>query len=240
MIITIEKTFTGKLSRSLINNIAEVYITHLPNTSLERVAEEADNINQYAGKNIAVPHCAVRNIGTTAELTNFITQCQKKHLNKILIIGGANQNGKAFQSVDELLIYKNNVYNSLPNFKFECGIYPQKESFIQIHEKLHSTKFVGGITQLCMDTNLLHRVGNKFGKSVKIGIPSMCSMSGLWRYLKLCGNKSPQYMLDNWKGLFYLKDGEFNVTKFISQVNHSHYHIYNFGKLEKTVDTLMA
>lgn len=235
MKITIEKTFTGKVSRNVVNNVDGVYITHLPNThSLNKVVEEADDINQYAGKNIAVPHCAARNIHTASEFINFIAKCQEKNISKILVVGGSIQKGNVFQSVDDLLLYN----NTFSGFELECGVYPQKESFTQMHEKLKSTKFVGGITQLCMDTRLLNKIGIKFNENVKIGIPSMCSIKGLWHYLKLCGNKSPKYMLENWKGCFYLKADGFDVKKFVSKVNHTHFHIYNFGKLEKTVETL--
>ena len=243
MKITIEKTLNGKLSQFIVDSVDGVYVTHLPGTSLETVAEEADRINQQAGKNLAVPHCAVRNIETRREFTDFISKCRKANLHKILVIGGSEQAGKVFQNDEQLLFYKDlyTMYKTFPNLEFECGLYPQTQTLQFMKNKVYSeSRFCGGITQLCMDVRLLKSVGEYIGDSVKIGIPSICSASGLFRYLKLCGNKSFKYILTNWRGIFYLKNGKFDVKRFTSLIQHDRYHVYNFGKLEKTIETLLS
>lgn len=243
MKITIEKTLKGRLSQFIIDNVDGVYVTHLPDTSLVNVAEEADRINQQAGKNIAIPHCAVRNIETLSEFSNFIIKCRESNLNRILVIGGSKKTGKVFQNDEQLLFYKNlyKMYKALPNLEFECGLYPQTQTLQFMKNKLHDeSRFCTGITQLCMNTRLLQSIGDCLGDSVKIGIPSMCSPSGLWRYLRLCGNQSFKYMLDNWKGVFYVKRSGFDVKRFVSEIQHNRYHIYNFGRMEKTIETLLS
>ena len=243
MKLTIEKTLKGRLSQFIVDNVDGVYVTHLPGTSLETVAEEADRINQQAGKNLAVPHCAVRNIKSLSEFSNFIIKCREANLNKILVIGGSEQIGKVFQNDEQLLFYKNlyKMYKALPNLEFECGLYPQTQTLQFMKNKVHDeSRFRGGITQLCMNVNLLKSIGEYVGDPVKIGIPSMCSANGLLRYMKICGNKSFKYILNNWKGIFYLKEGKFDVKRFTSLIQHDRYHVYNFGKLEKTVETLLS
>lgn len=243
MKLTIEKTLKGRLSQFIVDNVDGVYVTHLPGTSLVAVAEEANRINQQAGKNIAVPHCAARNIESFSEFASFISKCREYNLDKILVIGGACKKGKVFEKDVHLLFYKKlyNTYKALPNLDFECALYPQTQSLQAMKDKLHDESvFCGGITQLCMNTQQLKTIGDCLGDSVRIGIPSMCSSSGLWRYMKLCGNKSFKYMLNNWRGVYFVSSNGFDVKRFTSLIQHDRYHIYNFGKLETTIETLLS
>ena len=62
---------------------------------------------------------------------------------------------------------------------------------------------------------------------------------GIYKYLKLCGNESYKYIFKNWKALNYLSSDGIMVEKFIKKLKFTNYHIYNFGKLEKTIRKLL-
>jgi len=88
-----------------------------------------------------------------------------------------------------------------------------------------------------MDPNTINNL--PFLDTIRIGIPSMCSVQGIYKYLKLCGNESYKYIFKNWKALNYLSSDGFMVEEFIKKLKFTNYHIYNFGKLEKTIRKLL-
>lgn len=238
MKLTIEKSLKGKLSKFSIDSVDGIYLTHLPGNSLESVANAADQMNQRIGKPLAVPHCAARNIQSPDELQRFVEMCLQYKLHKILLIGGSVPSGPVFDSVDDIL-----ALNFIPpEIKHEVGVYPQSkhENFSTVANKLSHPTCRGGITQLCMDTSMLSMLAVTYREEIRVGIPSMCSTKGLWRYMKICGNRSVRYMLDNWRGVFYLKSGGFDVKKFTKQTGHDSFHVYDFGRMEKTIETLMS
>ena len=89
---------------------------------------------------------------------------------------------------------------------------------------------------MCMDPNSINNL--PLLESIHIGVPSMCSVNGIYKYLKLCGNNSYKYIFKNWRALNYLSSDGLRVDKFVKSIKFSKYHIYNFGKLEKTIDIL--
>tara|TARA_B110000240_G_scaffold18631_1_gene19006 strand:- start:2870 stop:3145 length:276 start_codon:yes stop_codon:yes gene_type:complete len=76
--------------------------------------------------------------------------------------------------------------------------------------------------------------------TIRIGVPSMCSVRGIYKYLRLCGNQSYKYIFKNWMALNYLGSDGIKVDKFIGKLKFSNYHIYNFGKLDETIDKLLS
>ena len=88
-----------------------------------------------------------------------------------------------------------------------------------------------------MDENAINRL--PLLDTISIGVPSMCSVKGIYKYLKLCGNDSYKYIFKNYKVLNYLDHNGIRVDKFIQKLKFSNYHIYNFGKLDKTINKLL-
>ena len=159
--------------------------------------------------------------------------CNKsKEINKALVIGGSiprNENN-IFQSDREIatILKKSGI-------TVDCGIYPQNETEIEILEKLKI--FENAITQMCMDTKAINNL--PLLSNIRIGIPSMCSVKGIYKYLKLCGNDSYKYIFKNWKAINYMSNDGIKVDNFIQELKFSNYHIYNFGNLDKTIHNLL-
>ena len=215
-----------------MDNVSAVNVTHLPINDLKLVAQACDELNQQAGCNKAVPHVAARNIKNKKELDDFIKFCQLKEINKALVIGGSipRKETNVFQSdIAVANILKN------ADIEVDCGIYPQNETEIEIKTKLDI--FDNAITQLCMDPNAINNL--PLLDNIRIGVPSMCSLKGTYKYLKLCGNDSYKYIFKNWKALNYLSSDGIRVDKFIKKLKFSNYHIYNFGRLDKTIAKLL-
>ena len=232
MNLTTEKTPQQKLSNFCIDNVSAVNITHLLVNDLIEVGYACDEINQQAGCNKAIPHVAARNIKNEHELEDFIKFCISKKIDKALVIGGSmpRKASNVFQNdVDVATVLKN------ANITIDCGIYPQNETELEIKTKLDI--YNNAITQLCMDPLAINNL--PFLDTIRIGIPSMCSVNGIYKYLKLCGNQSYKYIFKNWKALNYIGSDGIMVDKFIKNLKFSNYHIYNFGKLEKTICRLL-
>ena len=90
---------------------------------------------------------------------------------------------------------------------------------------------------MCMDPKAINNL--PLLSNIRIGIPSMCSVKGIYKYLKLCGNDSFKYIFKNWKAINYLGSDGIKVDKFIQELKFSNYHIYNFGNLDKTIRKLV-
>ena len=232
MNLSTEKTPQQKMSNFCIENVSAVNVTHLPIHNLKTVVEARDKLNQQAGCNKAVPHVAARNIKDNQELDDFVNFCKSKEINKVLVIGGSIPRKKTqlFQNNLEVA----NILKSA-NIIVDCGIYPQNETELEIKAKL--SIFNNAVTQLCMDPKSINKL--PLLDTIRIGVPSMCSMKGIYKYLKLCGNDSYKYIFKNWKALNYLGSDGIKVDKFVQKLKFNNYHIYNFGKLDKTINKLL-
>ena len=231
MNLSTEKTPQQKLSNFSVENVTAINITHLLINDLKEVGEASDELNQQAGCNKAIPHVAARNIKNEIELENFINFCISKKIDKALVIGGSvprNENNIFKNDVDVASILKS------ANITVDCGIYPQNETDLEIETKLEI--FNNAITQLCMNPEAINNL--PFLNTIRIGLPSMCSVKGIFKYLKLCGNKSYKYIFKNWKVLNYLSHDGIKVDEFVEKLKFNNYHIYNFGKLDETIRRL--
>ena len=231
MNISTEKTPQQKLSNFTIQHVSAVNVTHLLIHDLKDVAQASDELNQQAGCDKAIPHVAARNIKHEHELENFIKFCTLKGINKALVIGGSipRHPSNIFQNdIDVATILKK------ASIKVDCGIYPQNETELEIKTKLEV--FDNAITQLCMDPGSINHL--PFLNTIRIGLPSMCSVKGIFKYLKLCGNESYKYIFKNWKVLNYLSHDGIKVDEFVEKLKFNNYHIYNFGKLDETIRRL--
>ena len=232
MNLSTEKTPQQKLSKFSVDNVSAINITHLLVNDLKEVAQASDQLNQQAGCNKAIPHVAARNIRNEYELEDFVKFCISKKINKALVIGGSvpRNTANVFQNVDDVAAILKSA-----NIKVDCGIYPQNETELQIKAKLK--KFDNAISQLCMDPDAINNLPSI--DTIRVGVPSMCSVNGIYKYLKLCGNESYKYIFKNWKAIYYLSNDGIMVDKFIKKLKFTNFHIYNFGKLEKTICKLL-
>ena len=225
--VSIEKTPEQKLSQYAIDTATTISITHLPKTDFNQVINAAIEINDLTGKEKAMPHIAARNLYTETELHASLDRAKKAGIDKVLIIGGSEKRGRAFQGVNE-------VYSAITRygFKMYCGVYPQKEAF---NQRLFSTKyamFSKGISQLCLNSKLL----NKWENKTIAGVPTNCSIEGLLKYMRICGlTESFKHIMGNLVGIQYINKNGFNTSKFVSHLNHEQIHLYNFGKLDQTL-----
>jgi len=230
MKISVEKTPNQKMSQYAINTATTVSITHLPKVYFTEVVNAAIDINELAGKLKAMPHIAARNLYTETELHTSLDRAKKAGIDKVLIIGGSEKRGRAFQGVNE-------VYSAITRYNFEmyCGVYPQKEAF---NQRLFSTKyamFSKGITQLCLNSKLL----NKWENKTIAGVPTNCSIEGLLKYMRICGlTESFKHIVGNLVGIQYINKNGFNTSKFVSHLNHEQIHLYNVGRLDQNMRSL--
>ena len=232
MNLSTEKTPKKKISKFSLDNVTNVNITHLPIHDLKTVALACDELNQQAGCNKAVRHVAARNIKNKQELEDFVEFCKSKGIDKALVIGGSIPRSKtnAFQNDIEVATILKSA-----NITTDCGIYPQNETELEIKIKLDI--FNNAITQLCMNPDTINNL--PLLDTIRIGVPSMCSVQGIYKYLRLCGNQSYKYIFKNWMALNYLGSDGIKVDKFIAKLKFSNYHIYNFGKLDETINKLL-
>jgi 5,10-methylenetetrahydrofolate reductase len=223
MKISIEKTPNQKMSQYAIDIATTVSITHLPKTYFSQVVNAAIDINEIAGKAKAMPHIAARNIHTEAGLHIALDKAKEAGIDKVLVIGGSERKGRAFQGVDDL-------YNAIARYDFEmyCGVYPQKEVFPSYKYE----QFSKGITQLCLNSKVLNTWKNR----TIAGVPTNCSIKGLLKYMRICGlTESFKHIVGNLVGIQYINKNGFNTSKFINRLNHEQIHLYNFGRLDQTL-----
>ena len=229
MKISVEKTPNQKMSQYAINTATTVSITHLPKTYFTEVVNAAIDINELAGKAKAMPHIAARNLHSERGLHANLSKAKKAGIDKVLLIGGSERKGKVFQGVDEL-------YRAIARYDFElyCGVYPQEESFNHALLTKYG-KFSNGITQLCFNSKVLNRWKNR----TIVGVPTNCSVNGLLKYMRLCGlTESFKHIVGNLVGIQYINKNGFNTRKFVSHLNHEQIHLYNFGRLDQTLQSL--
>jgi hypothetical protein len=233
MKISVEKTPKQKLSQFVIDNVANVNITHLPNTSFQNTIDGIKEINDIAGRSIGIAHIGARNLSSEKELIDGLEILKMEKSDDVLIIGGGTP-------VSNIYPYSDAVYDFIKksdfNFNMWCAVHPQEEEFINVLVNKYQ-RYKGGYNQLCLNPKILR----KWDKKTRICVPTSCSAKGLWRYMKIVGlTQSIPYAVGNWQGLFYLNKNGFDTKKFIQHVgNIEHLHLYNFGQLDKTLDRLL-
>lgn len=230
MRVSVEKTVKQKLSQWVVDNASAVSIVHLPHNSLAQVLAAATDINQRAGISKAIPHIAARSVRSQEELEGFIAHAQSEGIDRVLIVGGNPRTSYEFQTAFDV-----NDWFTETDIKTLTGVYPERDT-----EAMYAYRkywFDGGITQLCLNPYKLQQ----YDAWTTPAIPTMCSAQGLWNYMKLCGLRdSFEYMLQNWRGIFYLGSEGFDTVRFIRDVGERDYHLFNFGQVEKTLDKILT
>ena len=229
MFFSVEQTVSQTLPRIVLNNADEITVTHLPHKTLYQTLTCVRKLKETIDSSQIVPHIAARNIVSDKELIECADEFKNLGIEKVLVIGGNLKHGRYYQSVYQ-------VNNILKDWQFYqiCGVYPDRDSFKLVTAKNYST-FSEGITQFCLNTKRL----NQFTAKTRIGVPSMCAMKDLYKYMRLCGvGNSIKTAASNVQGIQYLSTKGFNTVKFTSRLTNKKLHIYNFGKIESTVAAL--
>ena len=226
MDISVEKTPKQKLTQYVVDTASAVSITHLPGTDLSKVKDACIALNEQAGSAKAVAHIAARNLLSENELHENCIAMKKAGVDKVLIIGGSAYEGRVYQTFYDVK-HQINDYG----FTMYCGVFPQSENLNNVEASKYE-HFAGGITQLCLNPKLL----NSWIKKTRIGVPSNCTLKGLYKYMRICGlTDSLGYVLGNLNGIKYVSTDGFNTKKFVKDLNNQPIHVYNFGKLDQTL-----
>ena len=230
MFLSVEQTASQTLPQYVVNSCDQITITHLPTQPLTRSIDAVKKINDQAGVSKAVPHIAARNIDYEAELLNSCQAFQDEGVDTVLIIGGDRKYGARYTSSYQ-------ICQEIKNFKFRklCGVYPQQETASQVRKKKYNS-FSEGVTQFCLKPVLL----NEFQEATRIGVPSNCSIQKLIKFAKICGaNKTIKILLENLYGIKFVNANGFDTKNFVNCLTNQRIHIYNFGRIEQTVRSLL-
>jgi len=226
MRISIEKTPKQKLSQYAVDVACAVSVTHLPKTDFSKVVDAAIDLNQQAGSAKAILHVGARNLSSESELHENIIRAKQAGIDKVLVIGGGEREGRAYQSTNE-------VHHAIAAYGLEmyCGVYPQEEDYYLARETKYSV-YSKGITQLCLNSAVL----NTWYEKTIPGVPTNCSVEGLLKYMRMCGlTESFKYIAGNAIGIQYITMNGFSAKKFVKRLNHEQIHLYNFGRLDQTL-----
>jgi len=229
MFFSVEQTVSQNLPRSVLDSANEITITHLPGKTLYQTLHRVRKLLETIEGSQIVPHIAARNISSDRELIECADEFRNLGIEKVLVVGGNPKQGNYYQSAYQ-------VNNILKDWRFHqiCGVYPDRDSFQHVTAKNYST-FSEGITQFCLNTKRL----NQFTAKTRIGVPSMCAIKDLYKYMRLCGvGNSIKTAASNLQGIQYLSTKGFDTAKFVSCLTNTNLHIYNFGRIESTVASL--
>jgi len=236
---TPKKILGGNVSEYVVNNVDYITVPHLPGNQLKTSYESIQSLSDNYGVDPAriIPHIGARSIGTKAELTRQVKNFNDIGVKEILIVGGNPTEPQGpYKTAEDVRLRINDIQRFDKTY---CGVYPDTESPSGVYLSKYDHFRDGGITQLCLSPSKL----DSYKANTRIGIPSKANWDGLYRYIKLCGvGPSLRYPLRNIVGLarFMTFDG-FNTTKLVKAVQpHNTFHVYDFGRIEETVEELLA
>lgn len=234
---TPRKILNGKVPEYVLNNVDYITIPHLPDNQLKITYESVKSLVDVYGVNPSriVPHIAARSITSKGELTRQTKNFNEIGINEILIVGGNPTEPKGpYSNADEV---RERIHKIAKFDKTMCGVYPDTETPTGVYLSKYE-HFRGGITQLCLSPSRL----SLFKLNTRIGIPSKANWDGLYRYMKLCGvGPSLRYPIRNIVGVIrFMRMNGFDTTRFVKALQpHSTFHVYDFGRLEETVEELL-
>ncbi len=233
MKISVEQTPKQKLSQNVLSNVDSVSVTHLPGTRLSETVTAISNLRRQNSRIKIIPHIAARNLKNKKELYDNCDRFVDLGVKDVLIIGGSRKYGNCYGNAFDLL---KDLKDKEYGFNFLCGVYPQHETHDSVTETKY-TKFARGITQICLNLSLL----KQFDQKTIVGVPSNCTAKELLKFIKLCGiARTTREIIPNVVGVKYLSCSGFNTAKFVKKLdNQFDIHVFNFGNLDKTVNSLI-
>lgn len=231
----------GDVSEYVLNNADYITIPHLPNNSLKITTKTVIKMSDTHGVDPSrvIPHIAARSVPSKAELTRQLKNLNDLGVRNLIVVGGNPKNPVGPYTKDhEVLERARKIFD--PRTKIYCGVYPQDESPSGVYlTKFGRFGFDGGVSQVCLSQSKIELIK----LNTRIGVPSKADWNGLWRYMKLCGvGPSIRHPLRNVGGiLHYMTMDGFDTTRFVEDLQpHRDFHIYDFGRLEETVEELIA
>ena len=233
---TPKKIQNKNVSEFVVNNVDYITIPHLNQNTLKITSESVSQLTDVYGVDPSrvIPHISARSIFSKSELTQQLKNFADIGVKNLLVVGGnPSQSRGPYSSADDVREHIRNF----DKFNIYCGVYPDTDEPIDILLNKYS-RFNGGFTQLCLSPRKL-----EFYKTMtRVGIPSQADFDGMYRYMKICGvGPSIRYPLRNILGYarFMTLNG-FNTTKLVKAIQPHHtFHVYDFGRIEKTVEDLL-
>jgi len=233
--ISFEATPRSRVSQQVLDKVDAVSVTHLPNDSFAATVDGVKRINDVAGRRIAFPHIAARNLHSVSELIEGIQDLNNES-QQALLIGGAGDN---WIYRDKLDVYYDLQENLALNWKFYIGVDPNLDET----KRLKSITYlrVGdisyGMNQLCLNPERMRWWRN----FIIPCLPTQTTAKGLWKYMKLCGvTTSLKGLWINKSGINYIHNGRIDVNRFWRDTDYGsereRVHFFNFGNLERTID----
>lgn len=236
---------------SILPGGTEVFVPHLPTEDDPPIETVVKLLNE---KMKPVPHVVLRNYENLEKLQEYVLDISLLGLDKILILSGGRKNAKGnLYSVLDTNLTEINFFNiktiCLPGFPEGNLDNSTIESLEFLKEKLkifETTFDCEIITQFCLKPepiinfiNLLKQ--NNIKNKLSIGIIGPTNPLSLAKFIKNIGisnamsqvsddifNKSTQWLTYDPNSLITdLYDKIQNINKF---------HLYNFGKFEKTIE----
>jgi len=232
---TPKKIQKKNVSEFVVNNVDYITIPHLNQNTLKTTCKSVSQLTDVYGVDPSrvIPHIASRSIQSKKELTEAVNNFKSLGVERLLIIGGNPSKPQGPYSDAESARRR---VTELHNFRLHCGVYPDTETATGVYLYKYE-HFDGGFSQLSLSPRKL----DMFKINTRIGIPSQADFDGLYRYMKLCGvGPSIRYPLRNIFGYArFMTTKGFNTTKLVKAIQpHYTFHIYDFGRIEKTVEDL--
>lgn len=234
---TPKKIITDGVSEVVLTYADYITVTHLPKSRLKNTTKAVKALvdRDKVSPTRIIPHIGARNLSSKAELTRQIKNLRSIGVTNVLLVGGSTKDSVEcpFHEDDDLLdsVRKQGFKSIL------CGVYPYKYSPSYYGYFKFDGKYTGGISQVCLSPRKLRRYPD-----TRIGVPSKADFSGLYRYMKLCGvGPSLRYPLRDLGGLLhYMTYDGFATTRFVEKMasTHTDIHLYDFGRIEETVEEL--
>jgi len=226
------------VSEFVVNNVDYITVPHLNQNTLKTSYKSVSQLSDVYGVDPSrvIPHIGARSITSKKDLTESINNFKGLGVEKLLLVGGnPSQPMGPYRDAESVRRRVQEIHHN--HFKLYCGVYPDTEtaSGIYLYKYEH---FDGGFTQLSLSPRKLE----SFKINTRIGIPSQADLDGLYQYMKLCGvGPSLRYPMRNILGFArYMTPNGFNTTKLVQAIQpHSSFHIYDFGRIEKTVEDLL-
>lgn len=225
-----------EVSEYVLNNVDYITIPHLPTNPLKVTSKSISKLSDRYGVDPSrvIPHIGARNLTSKAELTRQVKNFKDIGVQNLLLVGGhQNVPMGPFAQDDDLFRHVRRIHN----FKIYCGIYPGEQTVSGVTLNKYS-RYDGGFSQLCLSTRTL----SKYKASTRIGVPSRADWDGLWKYMKICGvGPSLRYPIRNVGGILrFMTYNGFDTTRFVRALQpHTHFHVYDFGRLEETIEDLL-
>ncbi|MEG3581736.1 MAG: hypothetical protein VX359_02050 [Chloroflexota bacterium] len=239
----------SNISKLNTDFFADVYITHIPGSSLDDLVSAASTILD-AGFN-PIPHIPARSFPSANVLKNTLTTLKRIGVKDLLTIGGSIKSPEGpYDST--ISMYRSGVFDQLEFEQLRIAGHPEgnpddstplkslEGKLTWLRDNAISTAIV---TQFCFSHEITNRwishIKNILEKlfitdvEIHIGVAGPAKITTLIKYAKLCGVSASAEFLKK-QGLDLAKVVKLSPSKIIDQLNgHDQIHFFPFGGLEE-------